>query len=52
MCGENMERPSLDAKSAQKARWSLCQAMSGQPEGVPVADLIQKVQRGLAGGIR
>ena len=45
MCGENMERPSPDANSAQKARWSLCQAMSGQPEGVPVADLIRKVQR-------
>ena len=44
MCGENMERPSPDANSAQKARWSLCQAMSGQPEGVPVADLIRKVQ--------
>ena len=44
MCGENMERPSPEANSTQKARWSLCQAMSGHPEGVPVADLIQKVQ--------
>ena len=44
MCGEIQEKPSSDARSAQKARWSLCQGMSGKPDGVPVAELIQSVK--------
>ena len=38
-------KPPQNARPASKARWSLGKAMTGKPEGVPVAKLIRVAQR-------
>ena len=44
MCGENKEKPSPDANPTEKARWSLCKALMGKPEGMTREELNPKVQ--------